>query len=46
MNKERKLRDKIIKLTGEYFSTFHKKNSFKPGKDYINYSGRVFDEKE
>lgn len=46
MNKEKELRNKIIKLTAEYFSSFHSRKTFHPGKDYINYSGRVFDEEE
>ena len=46
INKERKLREKIIELTKEYFSNYHVSNDFKPGKDYVRYSGRVFNEEE
>jgi len=40
------LREKIIELTKEYFDIAHNNESFNPGEDYINYSGRVFDYNE
>ena len=46
INKERKLREKIIELTKEYFSNYHVSNDFKPGQDYVRYSGRVFNDDE
>ncbi len=46
MNREEKKRKKIIELTAEYFKEFHNNAEFKPGKDYINYAGRVFDHNE
>ena len=36
----------MLKNTIEYFKTFHAIKDFKPGKDYVNYSGRVFDHEE
>ena len=44
--KEEEKRKKIIQLTSEYFKEFHNNAEFKPGKDYINYAGRVFDYNE
>ena len=46
MNNEKYLREKIIELTGEYFSTYHISKDFIPGRDYVRYSGRVFDQEE
>jgi CDP-6-deoxy-D-xylo-4-hexulose-3-dehydrase len=40
------LREKIIEDTVDYFKTFHGTIDFKPGKDYVNYSGRLFDHEE
>mgnify|MGYP001223105513 FL=1 len=44
--KSKDLRNKILKLTEEYFNEAHKIKPFSPGEDYINYSGRVFDHNE
>ena len=41
-----KLKEQIISLTQEYFGDFHAPVSFSSGKDYIRYSGRVFDHEE
>jgi CDP-4-dehydro-6-deoxyglucose reductase, E1 len=41
-----KLRETIISLVKEYFLIAHKKPEFVPGKSFIPYSGKVFDEKE
>ena len=47
MKKDHKeLREEILTLTKKYFDLYHKEKVFDPGKDYINYSGRVFDYKE
>ena len=40
------LREKIMDLVKEYYSTTHKKSNFIPGKSFVPYSGKVFDEKE
>jgi CDP-4-dehydro-6-deoxyglucose reductase, E1 len=45
-DKALEIRNAILALTKEYFDIAHNNNSFTPGKDYINYSGRVFDYKE
>ncbi len=44
--KESELRKKILSLTQEYFDEFHSSSEFKPGHDYVNYVGRVFDYQE
>ena len=46
MNSKESLRKKIEDLTSEYFSLFHTNDQFKPGIDYVRYSGRVFDQEE
>ena len=46
MNSKESLRKKIEDLTSEYFSLFHSNDQFKPGIDYVRYSGRVFDKEE
>ncbi len=46
MESEKKMREKIVELTAEYFSTFHSEKKFSPGVDYINYAGRIFDQEE
>jgi len=48
LNTENKkdLRDAITELTEKYFKSFHVKKDFNPGEDYVNYSGRVFDQEE
>ena len=50
-NKDSKngLKDKIFMLVKEYYELYHRPaqtKKFIPGKDRINYAGRVFDEKE
>ena len=40
------LREKIMTLVKEYYSSTHKKSNFIPGKSFVPYSGKVFDEKE
>lgn len=44
--KESELRRKILSLTQEYFNEFHSSSEFKPGRDYVNYAGRIFDHQE
>jgi len=46
MDYKKELRNKIENLTSEYFTLFHKNKEFKPGIDYVRYSGRVFDHDE
>ena len=46
MVNEKQLRQKILELTSKYFSEFHNNKTFKPGEDYVNYSGRIFDSEE
>ena len=46
MKEKNHLREKIIEDTVDYFKTFHGTIDFKPGKDYVNYSGRLFDHEE
>lgn len=41
-----KIREKIISLVKDYFIHAHKKPDFIPGKTFIPYSGKVFDETE
>lgn len=46
MNKE-ELKQKILELTREYYNEAHGKvKDFVPGKTFINYGGRYFDDKE
>ncbi len=40
------LRGRILALVGEYYTAAHQPKQFIPGKSRINYSGRVFDERE
>jgi CDP-6-deoxy-D-xylo-4-hexulose-3-dehydrase len=47
MNKnELAARKKIFKQVEAYYKKFHKKPVFKPGETFVNYGGRVYDEKE
>jgi len=46
MDYKKELRNKIENLTSEYFTLFHKNKEFKPGIDYVRYSGRMFDHDE
>ncbi len=43
---EQQLRKKIVELTSEYFANFHSDRAFRPGKDYVRYSGRYYDQEE
>ena len=42
---EKMLRNKILDLVKEYIAA-KPKEQFVPGRTYINYAGRVYDEKE
>ncbi len=44
--KDKELREKILGLVKEYYEVKFKNKKFEPGKDFIRYAGRVFDEKE
>ncbi len=47
MNKSEQIKEKILKLTKEYYhEKFEEKELFEPGSTSINYAGRVFDENE
>ena len=48
MDEERieKVKKEIFEKIKEFYELKHKNKSFTPGKDLINYAGRVFDEKE
>ena len=43
---EQELRSAILALVREYYSVAHYKKPFEPGKDKVNYSGRVYDHRE
>lgn len=36
----------IFKKVASYYKKFHKKPAFRPGESFVNYGGRVYDEKE
>ena len=44
--KNRDLKKEIFNLVAEYYTEKHKPKQFIPGKTYIRYAGRVYDEKE
>jgi CDP-4-dehydro-6-deoxyglucose reductase, E1 len=46
MDEKNRLRSQILKLAEQYFQEYHNQEHFKPGYDYINYSGRVYDSAE
>lgn len=39
-------RKEIFKKVAAYFKRFHQKPAFRPGRSFVNYGGRVYDEKE
>lgn len=43
---DKQLKQQIFSLVSKYYNLKHKENSILKTDDYINYSGRVFDEKE
>ena len=47
LNSEKQLRSEIAEKVREYFILNHEKKApFEPGKTWVNYAGRVFDENE
>jgi CDP-6-deoxy-D-xylo-4-hexulose-3-dehydrase len=47
MSKESLLKQQILELTKEYYKEVHGQNKvFEPGKTFVNYGGRYFDERE
>ncbi len=47
MSKKEELKAQILELTKEYYAEVHgKKKEFEPGKSFVNYGGRYFDDKE
>lgn len=47
MSRKEELKNKIFELTKEYYQEVHgAKKDFEPGKTFVNYGGRYFDEKE
>lgn len=43
---EQQLRDQIKRLTADYYAAKWPKRPFRPGKDYVPVSGKVFDQEE
>ena len=43
---EQELHAEIMTLVKEWYKIKFSKKSFNPGETYINYAGRIFDEKE
>ncbi|HNT98967.1 MAG TPA: DegT/DnrJ/EryC1/StrS family aminotransferase, partial [Elusimicrobiales bacterium] len=43
---EAKARTEIFRKVSAYYKRFHAKPAFKPGESFVNYGGRVYDEKE
>lgn len=43
---ETKARKEIFKKVSAYYKKFHKRPAFKPGESFVNYGGRVYDDKE
>ena len=46
IKQENRARKEIFKKVAAYYKKFHKKPAFRPGETFINYGGRVYDEKE
>jgi CDP-6-deoxy-D-xylo-4-hexulose-3-dehydrase len=45
-NQEIKARKEIFKKVSAYYKKFHQKPAFRPGESFVNYGGRVYDDKE
>ena len=43
---EQKARKDIFKKVSAYYKKFHQRPAFKPGESFVNYGGRVYDDKE
>jgi CDP-6-deoxy-D-xylo-4-hexulose-3-dehydrase len=39
-------RNEIFKKVTAYYKKFHQKPAFRPGETFVNYGGRVYDDKE
>lgn len=46
MQKEEKIRKQVLDKVKEFYFVKKQGKKFVPGKDYINYAGRIYDEKE
>ena len=47
MNRKDELKQQILALAKEYYAEVHgQEKSFEPGKTFVNYGGRYFDENE
>ena len=47
MNRKEELKSQILELTREYYKEVHgQKKAFEPGKTFVNYGGRFFDDEE
>ncbi len=47
MSKKEELKEQILELTSEYYKEVHAaKKEFVPGKSFVNYGGRYFDDEE
>ena len=47
MSRKQDLKEQILELTRAYYNEVHgQKKNFEPGKTFVNYGGRYFDEKE
>ena len=47
MDKKNELKQQILDLTREYYNEVHaQKKAFEPGKTFVNYGGRYFDDEE
>ncbi|MCE9402343.1 DegT/DnrJ/EryC1/StrS family aminotransferase, partial [Bacteroides fragilis] len=47
MSKKETLKQQILDLTREYYKEVHgSSRSFEPGKSFVNYGGRYFDDRE
>ena len=46
MKRSQSIKRKIFKLVSGYYAETHKPRPFIPAKDYVKYSGRIYDERE
>ncbi len=47
MNRKEEIKNQILELTREYYAEVHgQKKEFMPGKSFVNYGGRFFDDQE
>lgn len=46
MTNEKKDRDEILKSVSLYCKKYHKRPEFKAGESFVNYGGRIYDDKE